>query len=186
MNEILYADSDTNHFKMIDNKVWVLAPQSISQSSGSAKQISLPNALRSAIRFKHTDLKKTRRTVRFVRFGPNRPKMVQKTAQTSQPSSLSKAIKKAIQIKNGRCQETIGSKTIEGAMVWSLTPDAEENPKTTKTNSFLAGLKQLKKQNEALKNKVIEKAPPQVTEQEKLIPVVVSVSNPFQAMPISA
>ena len=186
MNEILYADSDTNHFKMIDSKVWVLAPQPISQSAGSAKQTSLPSALQSAVRFKHTDLKIVRRTVRFVRISPNRPKMVQKTAQASQTSSLSRAIKKAILIKNGQCQKTVGSKTIEGTMVWSLTPEAKVETKKIKTNPLVAGLKRVKDQTEQFKNRVTKKAPPQVTKQEKLMPVAVSVSNSFQAMPMSA
>lgn len=180
MNEILYADCDTDHFKKISGKVWVLAPQPIYQHSGSAKQTSLSAALQSACRFKHEALRTKKRTIRFVPFHSALPQMMQTTVRTSQPSSLSRALKKAVQIKNGKCSKIIGAKMIEGATVWTLTPEPTSNTKRTKlSSSFLAALKRLPDTKTSTVDVIQQIAPFQ---DEPLLSVVASTYHTYQGL----
>ena len=189
MNEILYADSDTDHFKLTSNTVWVLASQPITQQTGSVKQVSLPNALQTAVHYKHKPLTTKKRTIRFVTSKAARPKMVQASMQASRVSSLSKALKKGVQIKNGRCIKKIGPKIVEGTTVWTLTPSAPvtEEPLEQlngQSSSFAAALarfvkeKQLPLINES--NNQPEKVAPQP--KGKLLTVRNHTYNSLEAM----
>jgi hypothetical protein len=183
MNEILYADSDTNQFKAIKGKVWVMAEQRIYQPSGSTKQASLSSALRTAVRFKYQKLKIKRKTIRFTKFKSPRPNMVQTDVQAFKPVSLSTALKKAILRKTSKSAKTAQVKIIEGAIVWTLTSNAIiEMPENHYLSPFSKALKCLKKENQLTKDEVENTD----SVDEPHLSVLLHLTNTHSAMQISA
>lgn len=183
MNEVLYADSDTDRFKFISDKVWVLASQPISKQSGAAKQVGLSAALRSAIRFKHAGQSalKKRHTIRQIQYQSVRPKMVQAEMQASRAASLSQALKKAVHIKNGRCVKKIGPKIIAGTTVWTLTPKLSVQIQSDPARSkFAAALKRSAPAQKLNPEHLIRPVTPPV--EEKLSPLVFYTVHPVQRL----
>ena len=72
--------------------------------------------------------------------------MVQTTAHSSRPSSLSKALKKAVRIKRGRCLKRLAPTIVAGTTVWTITPQQaaipEERP-VSHTSRFALAAKRL-------------------------------------------